>query len=129
MLSPSAVWQASAREIVLVECGRVLANNEELSVGDASDIIVDLQCVGTGVGNSDWFRRFPFVLQLPQPLEPTATSYDPSSGFLRLLSSFLQDPDNIDLGFVAIQCVRLVRAAAVDFRPGERLGVLLHVYT
>ena len=93
-----------------------------LSVGDASDIIVDLQCVGTGVGNSNWFLRFPLVLELPQPLEPTATSYDLSSGFLRLLSSFLQDPDNIDFGVVAIQCVRLSRPASVDFRPGERLG-------
>ena len=128
ILSPSAVWQALAREIELVETGRILDNNEELSFGTVSDIIVDLQCVGDGEENSDWFRRFPFILELAEPLDPTETSYDPSSGFLRLLSPFLQDQDNLDLGLISIQCVRLIRPASVDFRPGERLQPLLHLH-
>ena len=127
ILSLSAVWQASAREIKLVETGRILANNKELSFGNVIDIIVDLQCVGDGDEPSDWFRRFPFIRQLPRPLDPTVTSYDRSSGFLRLLSPFLQDQDNIDMGLISIQCVRDSRAASVDFRPGERLQPLLHL--
>ena len=127
ILSLSAVWQASAREIKLVETGRILDNNDELSFGNVIDIIVDLQCVGDGEGNSDWFRRFPHILQLPRPLDPTVTSYGRSSGFLRLLSPFLQDQENIVLGLISIQCVRLRRAASVDFRPGERLQPLLHL--
>ena len=118
-LCPHAVSVVSATDILVVETGQIFSDNVELSVGNASDVFIDLQCTGEGdVNTLLWFRPRPTPTTIMSTFNQTITSYDENSGFLRV---FLQDPDNIvaNGGLVFLSCFRNFIQANVNLRPGE----------
>jgi hypothetical protein len=106
-------------EIEVVETGQVFTGIAEFSVGSASDVLLDFQCNGSEPAISlFWFKtRPPEFEQIRKPFDQTTTSYDPSSGLLRLYSEFLDDPAIISSGFVRLQCFRNSNSVDFDLRP------------
>ena len=106
---------------MLQETGQVFTN-AVFSVGNASDVFLDFQCIGGGVAsNLIWFRRRPMFLELPIPLDLRSTSYSPVSGRARVFSDFIQDAENIVDGLVFLQCSRDRVPAVVNLMPGQTL--------
>ena len=101
-------------QIEVVENGQIVNNNEELSVGTASDVFIDLQCIGDTM-NVIWFR----IMGLNFSFNQTVTSYDPLTGLLRVFIAFLQDPANLVDGRVSLSCVRNSRVTNIMITPGE----------
>ena len=112
----STVSVAPAAEILLVETGQMFTN-AEFSVGNASDVFIDLQCIGEGTEDVLWFRQP--VFQLISTFNQTITSFDEDTGLLRVFITYIQDPDNMaGNGLVMLSCFRNF-IANVNFRPGE----------
>ena len=96
------------------------------SVGNASDVLVDMLCIGdTPAPGLVWFRGVPSFAALPSPFNLVTTSYDSQSGFVRIYSSYIQDPDNLSLQSgvqaVNIRCFRNNMDSpvpTVNFVPG-----------
>ena len=90
----------------------------QFSVGYASDLLVDFQCIGTNPVTS-WSRRRPRFSLLPEPLDPRTTSFSPSSGVVRIFSDYIRNPDNIVDGAVTIGCFRGGPSSGiVELMPG-----------
>ena len=104
-----------AREIVLVETGEVLPRSpvRRFTFGNASDLFVDFLC--NGEGPAIWRRRVPRE-SLPDNFDLTVTSFDETSGYLRLFSEYVQDEENV----VSIQCLRDGGNSQVNFEAGKR---------
>ena len=114
---PHAVTVVSATNILVVETGQVLSDDVELSVGNTSDVFIDLQCTGAGTGDVFWFHPRPSPTGVPFPFNQTVTSYDEVSGFLRV---FIQDPNIVvSEGLVFLACFRNFIRADVNLRTGE----------
>ena len=108
----------SQQQIVLLENGQTFALTAQFSVGYASDLLVDFQCIGTDPVTS-WSRRLPRFIALPQPLDPSTTSFSPSSGVVRVFSDYIRNPDNIVRRAVTIRCFRDGPGpATVELIPG-----------
>ena len=108
----------SQQQIVLLENGQTSAVPAPFSVGYASDLLVDFQCIGTDPETA-WSRRRPRFSPLPEPLDPSTTSFSPSSGVVRVFSDYIRNPDNIDDGAVTIGCFRDGPGpASVELIPG-----------
>ena len=101
-----------------METGQILSNNAELSVGNASDVFIDLQCTGGAIDeNLLWFQALSPPTGLTFPFNQTMTSYDEVSGFLRV---FIQDPNIVSSeGLVFLACFRNFIRVNVNLRPGE----------
>ena len=111
-----------AAEIVLVETGEVLPSSPipRFTFGNASDLFVDFQCNGDGDGDAEWVRRLPERQSLPDDFDLTVTSFDESSGYLRLFSEYVQDEENqVQGNVVSIECSRDGRNS-VNFEAGKR---------
>ena len=112
-----------ATNITLVETGEVLPRNpvRRFTFGNASDLFVDFQC--NGDGPALWRGRLPQsqFLSLPDDFDQTVTSFDETSGYLRLFSEYVQDENNNFQGnVVSIQCLRDGRNSVVNFEAGKR---------
>ena len=109
-----------ATNITLVETGEVLPHNPvpRFTFGNASDLFVDFQC--NGDGPALWRRRLPQSQSLPDDFDQTVTSFDETSGYLRLFSEYVQDEENqVSGNVVSIQCLRDGRASLVNFEAGK----------
>lgn len=115
--------------VVETTSGQILPNFAELSVGNATDILVSLQCTGSGTATSvTWFQRLPSLhfIPLPTPFDLTTTSYSPATGLLQVFSSYLQDPGNLQDGRLTLFCVAANNVAVqVALRP----GIEFHIYS
>ena len=111
-----------ASEIVLVETGAVLPLSPvpRFTFGNASDLFVDFQC--NGEGPALWRRRVPLPREsVPDNFDLTVTSFDETSGYLRLFSEYVQDEENqVQGNVVSIQCLRDGRSSVVNFEAGKR---------
>ena len=96
--------RSQEQQIELLENGQTFAVTQ-FSVGYASDLLVDFQCIGTNPVTA-WSGRTPRFSALPQPLDPSTTSFSPSSGVVRIFSDYIRNPDNIFGGAVTIVCFR-----------------------
>ena len=118
----STVSVAPAAEILLVETGQMFTA-AEFSVGNASDVFIDLQCIGEGTEVVFWFQTLPTPVQLISTFDQTITSFDADTGFLRVFINFIQDPNNLVVrngnSLVFLSCFRASMAPTVNFRPGE----------
>jgi hypothetical protein len=94
----------SQQQIELLESGQTFTVTAQFSVGYASDLLVDFQCIGTDLVTS-WSRRTPRFSELPQPLDPRTTSFSSSSGVARIFSDYIRN-NIFDAGAVTLQCLR-----------------------
>ena len=101
----------------VIENGVTLEAGSIISVGNASDVAIDIQCLGD-VGTSWTWYIFPSYTTLPTPLDPSLTSYSMDSGVLRVFSSFVgeRESDGV-LDFVCL--THDSRSAVVGFRQCE----------
>lgn len=78
-----------------------------VSIGNASDVFVDVQCL-LGDGGTEWqWHIFPsFTPTLPTNLNPSTTSYNESSGLLRVFTSFIEEYGQD--GRLSLQCLERV---------------------
>ena len=101
---------------------QILTNLAELSVGNASDVLVSLQCTGDETATSlFWFQRSPDFVLLPTPLVQTTTSYNPATGLLHVSSAYLQDSAN-NTDMVSLLCFRNRVAVRVDLILGKTIA-------
>ena len=112
----SAVPYVRSQQVELVENGRRFTV-AAFTVGNSSDLFVEFRCLGAQPVAS-WTRAFRDGL--PQPLDPRTTSYDPSSGVVRIFS---KNPANMML-----RCFRDGPGfGVVELSPGIELS--LHLFT
>ena len=97
--------RSQEQQIELLENGQTFALTAQFSVGYASDLWVDFQCIGTNPVTS-WSRRRLRFSELPQPLDPSTTSFSPSSGVVRIFSDYIRNPANRVNGAVTVGCFR-----------------------
>ena len=121
MWPPHAVCTAQATNRIELQENNISFTSAQFSVGAASDILLDLLCVGDGPTNTLlWLQSEPRATQLPTPLNLTSTSYNEITGWLLVFSPFLQNPEHRDEnGLVNLQCYRnFGNVLSVDLRPG-----------
>ena len=103
-----------------METGAVLPRSPvpQFTFGNASDLFADFLC--NGEGPALWRRREPRQ-SLPDDFDLTVTSFDKTSGYLRLFSEYVQDEENqVEENVVSIQCLRDGRNSQVNFEAGKR---------
>ena len=120
-ISSTVTWVRAA-EVVLVETGAVLPGVARFTFGNASDLFVDFQCIGDQPAL--WRSRLQESQPLPDDFDQTVTSFDETSGYLRLFSEYVQDENNHFQGnIVSIQCLRDNRNSMVNLEAGKRWPV------
>ena len=105
--------------VELPEANISFTTSDQLSVGNASDVLVELLCVGDDPTNRVfWVRRGSG--ELPNDFSQTSTSYNAMTGLLRVFSPYIQNPEHRDEeGLVTLQCFRnFGNSVSVALRPG-----------
>ena len=117
---PVSLCNAQAtNRIELPEANISFTTPEQFSVGNASDVLVELLCVGDGPTiRVFWVRRGSG--ELPNEFSLTSTFYNADTGRLRLFSPYIQNPQHRDEeGLINLQCFRnFGNSIIVALRPG-----------
>ena len=99
--SLSLASQSQDFDYILEESGTII------SIGNASDVFVDVQCLLEDGGTIWQWHIFPsFTPILPTNLNPPTTSYNESSGLLRVFTSFIEEYGQD--GRLNLQCLERV---------------------
>lgn len=95
-----------------------------ISIGNVSDMFVDVQCtlMEDDVTRWEWHVLPFFTPTLPRSLSPLTTSYNESSGLLRVFASFIREHGND--GMLSLLCgeyegTRILSTAALPLTLGE----------
>ena len=93
----------SQPDFTVLENGLSLNGGDIVTVGNASDVFVDIQCLGTSRFTWSIFPEpFPST-PIPTPLLPFETSYDSSSGLIRVFQAFILEFREQN-GMLDLQC-------------------------
>ena len=99
----------------ILENDQLLAPDSRVSIGNASDVFTDIQCLVTGDNDDSdqpmkQWQVQPESLPISTPLRPNETSFNREDGILRVSSQFIQN--HATDGVLTLQCLTTTNIAA-----------------